>query len=327
VWALRAQIGLVYVFGGIAKLKPDWLIDAQPMQIWLSANTDVPLLGGLFAAPWMAYAMSWAGAAYDLSIVPLLLWRRTRPVAFAAVVVFHLVTMRLFQLGLFPWIMMASSLVFLPPDWPRRAWARIAARLPGRRDRTAAPPASVPAAAVPAAAAPAAPAAPSPARRRLVLALLGAYFAFHVAMPLRHLLYPGDVLWTEQGFRFSWNVMLMEKDGSVDAQVVEPSTGRRWIVPPTAYLTRYQAKMMSSQPDMILAFAHIVAAEFRARGVRDPEVRVDAVASLNGHRRARLVDPTVDLAREVDGLQPKPWILPRRSGEDARPVSAQRAMK
>lgn len=149
-----------------------------------------------------------------------------------------------------------------------------------------------------------------------MLALLGAYFAFHAAMPLRHLLYPGDVLWTEEGFRFSWNVMLMEKTGSVDAHVVEPSTGKRWVASPGAYLTRYQAKMMSASPDMILQFAHLVAADFRARGVRDPEVRIDALASLNGRRRARLVDPTVDLARETDGLLPRRWILPSPKNEN-----------
>jgi vitamin K-dependent gamma-carboxylase len=307
VWALRAQIGLVYVFGGIAKLKPDWLVDAQPMQLWLSASTEVPLLGPLLAERWVAYAMSYAGAAFDLSVVPLLLWRRSRPFAFAALVVFHLATMSLFHLGMFPWIMMAGSLVFLPPGWPRRLAARL-----GRRSAEPAEPAEPPG--------PPEPAAPPPTRRpRLVLALLGVYFAFHVAMPLRHLLYPGDVLWTEEGFRLSWSVMLMEKTGAAEAHVLEPSTGRRWVVAPGAYFTRYQTKMMSTQPDMILHFAHLAAADFRARGVRDPEVRIDAVASLNGRRRARLVDPTVDLAGEADGLLPRRWILPRPSDGDPRP--------
>jgi len=61
---------------------------------------------------------------------------------------------------------------------------------------------------------------------------------------------------------------------------------------------------------MILQLAHIVADDFRARGVREPIVTVDAFVSLNGHRRARLIDPTVDLAHESDGLAAKPWILP-----------------
>lgn len=294
LWALRGQIAVVYVFGGIAKLKADWLFEAQPMQIWLSANQDFPLIGGLFGERWAAFAFSWAGAAFDLGVVPALLWRRTRPFAYVAIVAFHLVTMRLFQLGMFPWIMIASSLIFLPPDWPRRVAAWLG------RPRPAPVAAALP--------------SPSPARKRLVLAALGAYFAFHVAMPFRYLLYPGDVCWTEQGFRFSWNVMLIEKNGAVDAHVLEPSTGRRWVAPPSAYLTRYQIKMMSTQPDLILQFAHMVAADFRARGVRDPEVRIDAVASLNGRRRARLIDPTVDLARETNGLGAKRWILPRPTG-------------
>ena len=31
VWVLRAQVGVVYLFGGITKLNPDWLLHAQPM--------------------------------------------------------------------------------------------------------------------------------------------------------------------------------------------------------------------------------------------------------------------------------------------------------
>jgi hypothetical protein len=139
--------------------------------------------------------------------------------------------------------------------------------------------------------------------------LVAAHFGVQLVLPFRHLLYPGDVTWTEQGFRFSWNVMLMEKNGAVELRVSEPSTGRQWRVSPGEYLTRYQAKMMASQPDMVLQLAHVVAADFRARGVVDPEVRADAFASLNGRPHTRLIDPDVDLAREVDSLWPKPWIL------------------
>jgi vitamin K-dependent gamma-carboxylase len=288
LYALRAQFALVYVFGGIAKLKGDWLLDAQPLRIWLAANSDFPVLGPWLGQVWVAHTASIAGALYDLSIVPLLLWRRTRWPAYAAVVLFHLITARLFQLGMFPWIMVLGSLLFLPPDWPRA----LLAKLRGRSVAVLVAPAI------------------SPTTTRRTLLLLTAYFAFHLLMPLRHLLYPGDVCWTEQGFRFSWNVMLMEKNGSVDFRVVDPATGKRWVVAPTEYLTRYQTKMMAPQPDMVLQMSHIIADDFRARGVSAPQVFVDAYASLNGRRAARLIDPTVDLAQEADGLRPKPWILP-----------------
>ncbi|HEX8538597.1 MAG TPA: HTTM domain-containing protein, partial [Cystobacter sp.] len=89
---LRAQVGLVYVFGGVAKLKRDWLVHAQPLKIWLAASTDMPVLGRLFELPWAPHAFSIAGAVFDLGVVPALSWRRTRGLAFAAVVGFHVIT-------------------------------------------------------------------------------------------------------------------------------------------------------------------------------------------------------------------------------------------
>jgi hypothetical protein len=274
VYVLRAQIGLVYVFGGIAKLKYDWLFEAQPMTIWLSANG--------ITASWLAFAAAWAGLVFDLSIVPLLLWRRSRPLAYVAVIAFHVITSQLFVLGMFPWIMIGCSLIFLPPDWPHRLLGR-----------------------------PALPRSTPVARsHRAIPILLAGYFVLQLALPLRHLAYPGNMCWTEQGFRFAWHVMVMEKDGSVVLHVREAATDRHWDVAPAQYLTRYQTRMMATQPDMILELAHIVADDFRARGVVDPIVTVDAFVSLNGRRRARLIDPDVDLARISDGLGAASWILP-----------------
>ena len=281
LWLLRGQLACVYFFGGVAKLKYDWLVDAQPLRMWLAANSEIPWLGVLFSKAWFAHVFSIAGAGFDLLIVPALLWSRTRLLAYIALVFFHLMTARLFQLGMFPWIMMASSLLFLPPDWPRRFQKNVG-------------PISEPALAG--------------ARGRRMLPLLALYMAIQIVLPLRHWLYPGNVCWSEQGFRFSWNVMLMEKNGSADFFVTEPATGRRWEINNRDYLTPYQIKMMAAQPDMILQFAHIIAADFRKRGVIDPEVRVEAFAALNGRRNARLIDADVNLAKQVDSLASKWWI-------------------
>lgn len=278
-WVLllfRFQVGAVYFFGGVAKLKHDWLFMAEPLRTWLAANTEVPLLGPLFAKPETAFAMSWLGATYDLSIPFALSWRRTRPFAYTAVVVFHLLTARLFQIGLFPWLMMVASLLFLPPDWPRRLFPRIAPFEPASYTL--------------------------PTRTRTLLAL---YAAWQLLVPLRHWLYPGNVLWSEQGYRWSWNVMLIEKTGSAEFRVVERSSGRERTVFPRSILTRAQDKMMATQPDLILQFAHEL-----ARRYGDVAVYADVWAVLNGRPVARLIDPTVDLAQEHDTLANKPWILP-----------------
>ena len=304
LWLLRAQLACVYIFGGIAKLKYDWLVDAQPLRMWLAANSEVPWLGALFTKAWFAHVFSIAGAGFDLLIVPALLWARTRWLAYLALVFFHLMTARLFQLGMFPWIMMVSSLLFLQPDWPRRLLVRLPEslvkpfrRLSSRRRAIAAMQPVIEGPSV---------------RPCYVLPLICLYLSVQIAMPLRHWLYPGNVCWTEQGFRFSWNVMLMEKNGSADFFVTEPSTGRTWEINNRDYLTPYQIKMMASQPDMILQFAHIIAADFRHRGIVDPQVRVEAFAALNGRRNARLINQHVDLAAQVDTLGSMWWIEPLR---------------
>ncbi len=70
------------------------------------------------------FAYGWAGAGFDLTIVAWMLWGRSRPLAFAVLIVFHLITGQLFMIGVFPYMMIAASLIFFSPEWPRRLIAR-----------------------------------------------------------------------------------------------------------------------------------------------------------------------------------------------------------
>lgn len=285
VWAARAQLGLVYCFAGVAKLQADWLIDAQPMAIWLGGSTHLTERWPWLASRELALLASWAGCVFDLTIAGWLCWPRARPLALAAVVGFHLATAVLFpRLGLFPWIMIALSPIFLAPDWPRRLGLRWGE------------PADAPA---------------QPVVARWRAALTAALLAPQLLIPLRHHLYPGDVLWSEEGFRFSWKVMLIEKAGVARFEVVEPASGRRWRVDLAEHFTPFQRKMLSTQPDMLVEAAQIIARVYAARGVRQPRVHADVWVSLNGGPTARLIDPEVDLAAARRSLAPAPWILPR----------------
>jgi hypothetical protein len=126
--------------------------------------------------------------------------------------------------------------------------------------------------------------------------------------PLRHWLYPGDVLWTEEGYRFSWNVMLAEKTGMALFHVTDAETGQRWIVFPNEYLTPQQEKQMSFQPDMILQFAHFLADIFRTHGHSDIRVTVDSFVSLNGRPSQRFIQEGIDLTRLHNSIFHKEWI-------------------
>lgn len=132
-----------------------------------------------------------------------------------------------------------------------------------------------------------------------------------LALPWRTLLYPGSPLWHEQGFRYGYRVMLVEKAGMIEYRVRDRSTGRQWRIDPADELTPLQARMLSSQPELILQYAHHLAARLEHELPGSTiEVRVDAFVSLHCRARRRLIDPDVDLAREHEGLAPKPWILP-----------------
>ena len=159
---------MVYLFAGLAKVGTDWLVHAQPLSTWLPAREALPVIGPLLTFPATAFLMSWAGALFDLTIVGWLLWRRSRPWAYAAVVGFHLLTWLLFpSIGLFPWLMIGGTLVFFDPRLAAPvAHGAVCARTPpvGERDR-----------AVPAAA----------------LVVLAVYFAVMAVVPLRHLAHGG----------------------------------------------------------------------------------------------------------------------------------------
>ena len=311
IWFLRGQLGAVYFFGGIAKLNPDWLFEALPMKIWLFQHGDFPVVGRLLQQTWLAYAMSWAGAAHDLTIVGWLLWRRTRPFAYFVIIGFHLTTWQLFpSLGMFPWLMMGSMLIFFSPDWPRTVAQWLGARLNLNL-------------------APAAPAiqfeksnAPRQWLGRLAVIAVAFFALAQILLPFRHLAYPGNVRWNEEGYRFAWRMMLSEKIGFVTYRVVDNSNGRAWLVEPSDYLTPLQMERMSINPDMIHQTALIIESDYRDRGYDDVRVYADAFVAFNGRANARIIDPNVDLTSVERGLQPKSWILPVPSVQTQRRLPA-----
>jgi hypothetical protein len=289
LWLLRAQVAIVYVYGGLAKLNGDWLA-GEPMRTWLAARPDFPVLGRWFDQAWMVDATSYGGLLLDLLVVPAVLWRRTRIPALAAAVAFHLLNRELFNLGVFPYLAMAALLLCCAPSWPRDLLGRVGLRVP-RVDR--APERS----------------RSRPLRGAAVVALAG-YLAVQLLVPLRHHLYAGDPSWTEAGHWFAWRMMLRDKWGQASFTVRDPSSGRQWRVDPATVLAPWQEDLLAIRPEFVRQFSHELARRFRAAGHHDVEVFAHVRASLNGREPQPLVDPTVDLASQPARLGPHPWVLP-----------------
>ena len=234
---------------------------------------------------------------YDLTIVGWLLWPKSRPWAYLAVLSFHGVTWLLFDIGIFPLIMTCATTIFFDPSWPRTLYRSARATVtepPQRSHRSGLP-------------------------SRLTACVLGLWLTFQLLFPLRAFLYEGDVLWSERGMRYSWRVMVREKMGSLTYRVKRPADGRVWEVNPARYLEPRQLSELSGQPDMIAQLARHIASDFTRRGMGEVQVFAHAQVSLNGRAPQLLMNPNVDLASST--YEPE-WTLPAPSSAPLSPNSA-----
>ncbi|CAM1355430.1 MULTISPECIES: HTTM domain-containing protein [Tenacibaculum] len=293
--SVKLLLGIVYFYAGLAKLNSDWLFRAQPLKIWLPSKYDLPLIGNnLMQQEWFHYTMSWSGALYDLSIPFLLLYKRTRLLAFGLVVFFHVFTRVLFPIGMFPFIMIVATLIFFDASlhekiiqYIKRVFSISSETVQQVKEYTY-----------------------PKLKKKVILSILGTLFILQILLPWRYLMYPGELFWTEEGFRFSWRVMLMEKAGYANFKIVDGETGKFFYVNNTDFLTSFQEKQMSFQPDFILEYAHYLGDHFKKDGHKNIEVYVESFVALNGRLSQPYINPNIDLYKQKESFKHKDWILP-----------------
>ena len=283
LWALLC---LVYFYAGLAKLNSDWLIEAQPLRLWLPGRASLPLIGSWLKEASAAFVFSWAGALYDLSI-PFLLWnRRSRGLAFFLILVFHVLTRILFPIGIFPYVMIIGAILFFDGKYVERLLKPFSNFSITSRG-------------------------PAPAVSNSYKLLLALVISWQLLWPWRYLAYPGELFWHEQGFRFSWRVMLMEKAAYTQFKIVIPEKGRSFWVQNENFLTPFQEKQMSFQPDFILEFAHHLGAYYReAFQTETVEVYAESQVALNGRPSQAFVDPNQNLLNYQWDIKPYSWLMP-----------------
>ena len=283
---LRFQMGALYFFAGLAKMNPSWLFEGQPLKMWLSANAYKPLIGWIFQYKITAYIFSWFGMIYDTTIPFLLSWNSTRLLAYILVIGFHLMTWWLFPIGMFPFIMIVITTIFFSPESHLRVLEPLKQMVGwySTQEETTT----------------------IYQGQKWVFV---AFIILQIALPFRYLAYPGDLFWTEQGYRFSWRVMLMEKAGYATFYVSERGEKKRSVIANYEYLMPQQEKMMATQPDMLVQFAHYLEADFKEKGMVDPVVTADVFVTLNGQPNKRYIDPKVDLTEVQNDWGHMSWIL------------------
>ncbi|GGI57244.1 HTTM domain-containing protein [Winogradskyella haliclonae] len=299
--SIKLLLSIVYIYAGLAKLNSDWLFKAMPLKIWLPSKYDIPFIGEtLMHKDWFHFAMSWSGMLYDLAIPFLLLFKRTRTFAFVLVVIFHVFTRVLFPIGMFPYIMIISTLIFFESGFHNKiikVLRKIMNLLSLRIQSGSITQIKVMDTFV-------------EKRQRVILSILVVFFSIQILLPWRYALYPNELFWTEEGYRFSWRVMLMEKAGYTNFKIVNSETNSFFYVENSDFLTPFQEKQMSFQPDFILEYAHFLGDHFKSQGHENIQVFVDCHVALNGRMSQRYINPKVDLYQLKESFQPKDWILP-----------------
>jgi len=284
VLIIRGQIAIIYFFGGIAKMNKDWL-SGQPIVEWMSRRTDHPVVGGLFGEEWFVLPFfAYGGLIIDLLAPFLLFCKKTRWIGIGITIPFHLANAWIFSIGVFPWFMIAATLIFV--DFKPRKQEKMMAG--ARRLRL----------------------------ECLVTSFVLVYFIIQALLPLRHWMYPGNVSWTEEGHRFSWHMKLRSKRSVIFFLVKDKEKNLYYLLHAQAELTARQAKKMSTRPHMIVAYANHLKEELFKHGYRDIEVRCVCLSSLNGRPYQLLVNPKIDLGDEKSGLLGHAdWIVPLKKGQ------------
>lgn len=286
VWIfIVLQLWIVYTYGSIAKIYPDWLDGSFPAYL-MKTKDDYWLVGDFLQKWWIRYAIAYFGIFFDLLNVPLLLWKRTRIYAFIAAIFFHLFNSFIFHIGIFPYLSLAFIIFFFPAKTINRVFLRGKKEFYDKGEIVI------------------------PSYRNALIAVMSIWFVIQISLPLRHWFFKDDVLWTEEGHRLSWRMMLRGKGGKEQFKVVEKGTQDTIFIDNKEYLSRKQRYAMPSKPDLIWQFAQRLKKEYAKKG-KDVEVYVEGKVSVNGGPYHPFIDPHVDLAAEKwHHFKHNEWILP-----------------
>jgi hypothetical protein len=201
----------------------------------------------------------------------------------------------LFPIGVFPWVMIFSTLIFFSPNFHECILQFLTKEKMQTLSQKMIP----------------------SFNKKIVSTALILFVSFQILVPFRYLAYEGDLFWHEQGFRFSWRVMLMHKEGYGRFFVVDSRTKREMELPQQQFLTPIQLDQMLTQPDMILQYAQILYKEYNGKTfyvaglplkIEKPEIQAEIYVTLNGRPSQLFVRKGKNLVTIKNDLKNRIWL-------------------
>ncbi|MBU2997813.1 HTTM domain-containing protein [Cellulophaga baltica] len=281
---ITIQLIIVYTYASVAKLYADWL-EFKFIKVLMSSKSEYFLIGELLQQPWIHQIIAVFGILFDLLIIPALLWKPTRKIAFIFAIFFHLFNSIVFQIGIFPYLALAFTAFFFEPEKIRNIFFKKKKEYPTESTSLL-------------------------KNKKLIIAFWSIYLIIQIGLPLRHHFFEGDVLWNEEGHRMSWRMMLRTRKGSIQFVSVDKKTKKSTNIRLKEHLTAKQIRKVKAYPDFMWQFAQYLKKEAEKEN-KDVEIHVYGRVSINGKPSKRLIDKTVDLgAAEWQHFKHNSFILP-----------------
>lgn len=276
------QISIVYFFAAFSKFYPAWL-DGTYIHLLLTGDDHREIfVKGLFDQHWFHLFLSWSGIAFDLLIIPLLMWQKSRTIALVAALFFHLFNAIVLQIGIFPFFALSFVLFFYPPEKIRKVFLR------GRTVSETYYPENPP---------------------KVLVCFFMLFFAVQLLLPIRHYFIKGDVLWTEEGHRLSWRMMLRQKSGYINFKVVDKKTNSVTYYNFQEKLTPKQQGFIATKPDGIWQMCQRIKQEYAQKG-QSVAIYVHAMVAVNNAPLRLFVNPETDMATaEWNYFGHSDWIM------------------
>ncbi len=278
------QVAIVYVFASIAKFYPDWL-DGTFTRNLLADSTNVITLKKLFLQKWFYLFIAYMGIIFDLLIVPLLLFKKTRMLALLASLTFHLFNAIFLEIGIFPFFALTFALFFYEPETIRSVFLRRKTSIETDNGHS------------------------NYYGKKIVYFLIIPYLIIQLLLPLRHHFIEGDVLWTEEGHRLSWRMMLRERNGFIHIRIKDLKTGEESLYDYRKNLTDKQIQNLATKPDFIWQYCQYIKEEFNGK---DIAIFINCKNSINRKEYKTLIDPKFDMAKaKWNYFRHNEWLLNR----------------
>ena len=283
-WTLILQVGIVFMYGSVAKWYPDWINGTAP-GIILKSKSNYFLIGELLQHSWVHYVIAYFGIFFDLLIIPMLLWKRTRLLGFYLSLFFNLFNSIVFQVGIFPYMSIAFLLFFFSSETIQKRF-KLKNEIYDEHQVIITK------------------------HNNILIGILFVYFIFQIGLPIRHWMIKDDVLWTEEGHRMSWRMMLRSKSGTLIVRIEDKKTRENKVYDYKKLLSPKQVRSVATKPDLMWQLVQKIKAIETKKG-NDIAIYVNSKVSVNGGPYHQFTNPKIDIANlNWELFKHSNWLLP-----------------